>query len=394
MAHIRKKGTGRWQVRYRDPSGTERARTFRRKTDAERFLVTVETDKLRGTWTDPRLGKITVSEWMPTWQASRVHLRPSTRAGAESMLKNHVLPYFGTRQLGSVTPTDMQGFVAHLEEKGLASSTIRHNYLLVASLFSSALESDLIIRTPCRGIKLPPKSQTEMRFLTADEVDEVAAAIDEPYRALVLTAAYTGCRFGELTGLRVPRLDLLRRSLTITETLTDVRGQVSLAPPKTSAARRQVALPKFLSEELARHLSQWPPAADGFLFTAPEGGPVRRTNFRRRTWLPAVRASVGEPLRFHDLRHTHAAILIAQGEHPKVIQLRLGHSSIQITLDTYGHLFEGLDEAAAERLDATFLRTPADSSRTLAVQQRSRILPMNDGIPCGARDSSRRAGRI
>jgi len=120
-----------------------------------------------------------------------------------------------------------------------------------------------------------------------------------------------------------------------------------------------VALPKFLSEELARHISQWPPAADGFLFTAPEGGPVRRTNFRRRTWLPAVEASVGQPLRVHDLRHTHAAILIAQGEHPKVIQLRLGHSSIQVTLDTYGHLFEGLDEAAAERLDATFQRTLA-----------------------------------
>ena len=92
---------------------------------------------------------------------------------------------------------------------------------------------------------------------------------------------------------------------------------------------------------------------------------MRRTNFRRRTWLPAVRASIGEPLRFHDLRHTHAAMLIAQGEHPKVIQLRLGHSSIQVTLDTYGHLFEGLDEAAAERLDAAYLRTPADSSRTL-----------------------------
>ena len=148
-----------------------------------------------------------------------------------------------------------------------------------------------------------------------------------------------------------------------------MRGQVRLAPPKTSAARRQVALPNFLSEELARHLSQWPPGPDGFVFAAPEGGPLRRTNFRRRSWLPAVRASVDEPLRSHDLRHTHAAMLIAQGEHPKVIQLRLGHSSIQVTLDTYGHLFEGLDEAAADRLDAAFLRTPADSSRTLGVSR-------------------------
>ena len=93
--------------------------------------------------------------------------------------------------------------------------------------------------------------------------------------------------------------------------------------------------------------------------------PDMRTTIRTRNWLPATRASVGLPLRFHDLRHTHAAILIAQGEHPKVIQLRLGHSSIQVTLDTYGHLFEGLDEAAADRLDAAFMRTPANLSLNL-----------------------------
>jgi integrase len=283
------------------------------------------------------------------------------------LLRNHVLPYFGDRRLDSVVPTDIQGFVAHLEEKGLSASTIRLAYLIVAGLFSSALDSDLIARTPCRGIKLPRRTPIEMRFLTAEEVAEVADAIDAPYRALVLTAAYTGGRFGELAGMRVRRLDLLRRSLTVAETLSDVRGHVALAPPKTAAARRQVALPRFLVDELGRHLAQWPPGADGFVFTAPEGGPLRRTNFRRRTWLPAVRASVGEPFRFHDLRHTHAAMLIAQGEHPKVIQLRLGHSSIQVTLDTYGHLFEGLDEAAADRLDAAFLRTPADFSRTLDV---------------------------
>ncbi len=367
MAHIRKKGPRRWQVRYRDPTGSERARNFRRKSDAEKFLVTIEADKVRGTWTDPRLGRTTVAEWVPTWGASRVHLRASTRAGTESLMRNHVLPYFGTRRLDSVTPTEVQGFVARLEEKGLAASTIRQTYLLVAGIFGSAVESDLIARTPCRGIKLPARSPTEMRFLTATEVEEVADAIVPSYRALVLTAAYTGCRFGELAGLRVHRLDLLRRSLTVAETLSDVRGQVRLAPPKTAAARRQVALPKFLTRILAQHLSDWPPGPNRFVFTSPRGGPIRRTNFRRRAWLPAVRASVGEPLRFHDLRHTHAAMLIAQGEHPKVIQLRLGHSSIQVTLDTYGHLFEGLDQAAAERLDAALARTPADSSRTLGV---------------------------
>ena len=365
MAHIRKKGVGRWQVRYRDPSGEERARAFRRRVDAERFLVTVETDKLRGTWTDPRLEKTTVGEWAPTWQAGRVHLRPSTRISAESLLRNHVLPYFGSRRLGSVTQIDVQAFVIHLEEKGLSASTIRQAYLLIAGAFSSALESGLIARTPCRSIKLPPNTRKEMRFLSTDEVAEVADAIGSPYRALVLTAAYTGCRFGELAGLRTHRLDLAGRSLTVADSLSDINGHLGLTQPKTAAARRQIALPKLLTDELARHMTQYPPGPEGFVFSAPEGGPLRRRNFRRRVWLPAVEASVGQPLRFHDLRHTHAAILISQGEHPKVIQLRLGHSSIQVTLDTCGHLFEGLDEAAAERLDAIFLRTLADSSRTL-----------------------------
>jgi len=358
MAHIRRKGSGQWQVRYRDPSGIERARNFARKADAEKFLVTVEADKVRGMWSDPRLAKITVAEWLPTWQASRVHLRPSTRAMSESLLRNHVIPYFGDRRLGSVTPTDVQGFVAHLEEKGLAPSTIRQSYLLVGGLFSSALESDLIVRSPCRGIQLPKSAQNEMRFLTAEEVTDLAEVIDDRYRALVLTAAYAGCRFGELAGLKTHRLDLLRRSLTVAEALSEVRGQVRFAAPKTSAARRRVALPKFLADELAVHLAEWPSGSDGLVFTAPQGGPLLRRNFRRRTWLPAVRGSVGEPMRFHDLRHTHAAMLIAQGEHPKVIQNRLGHSSINVTLDTYGHLFEGLDEAAAERLDDLFSTTP------------------------------------
>jgi integrase len=117
-----------------------------------------------------------------------------------------------------------------------------------------------------------------------------------------------------------------------------------------------VSLPGFLCDALAEHIARYP-AASGFVFTSAEGGLIRWTNFRRRVWQPAVAASVGEPCRFHDLRHSHAALLIAQGEHPKVIQGRLGHASIGTTLDTYGHLFEGLDEAAADRLEDAYRRS-------------------------------------
>jgi integrase len=361
VAHVRRTPAGNWQVRYRDPAGIERARTFSRKGDAEKFMVTIEADKLRGLWSDPNLARTTINEWLPTWQTGRVHLRASTRESEASLLRNHVLPYFGTKRLGAVAPNDVQQFVASLQEKGLSPATIRLAYMIVQGMFSTAVESDLIPRSPCRGIKLPQSLPTEMRFLTTEEVSLLADAIDRQYRAFILTAAYTGCRFGELAGLRRHRLDLARRTLTVAESLTEVNGYVHVTPPKTAAGRRRIALPQGLCKELAEHLEEWPPSPDGLVFTAQRSGPLLNRNFRDRIWLPAVRASVGEPMRFHDLRHTHAAILIAQGEHPKVIQHRLGHSSIKITLDTYGHLFEGLDEAAAERLNVAFSMTLQDS---------------------------------
>jgi integrase len=190
-----------------------------------------------------------------------------------------------------------------------------------------------------------------MRFLEESEVERLTDAIDPRYRAFVLVGAYAGLRWGEAGGLTIDRLDLLRRSLTVARTLVDVRGHVSLGEVKTPASVRKVALPGFLVEELARHIEHYPPGAHQLVFTSPGNGPLRRTNWRRRAWTPAVRESVGEPLRFHDLRHSHAAMLIAQGEHPQVIRDRLGHRSIATTLNVYGHLFDGLDEAAAMRLD-------------------------------------------
>ena len=147
------------------------------------------------------------------------------------------------------------------------------------------------------------------------------------------------------------------------QSLAEVRGDFFFKSPKSAAGRRTVSLPAFIVQELTRHLADHEDAS-GLVFSAPTGGPIRRNNYRRRIWLPAVRASVGEPCTFHDLRHTHAALLIAQEEHPKVIQERLGHASIKTTLDTYGHLFDGLDEAAAERLNASWRSPGVDAAWT------------------------------
>jgi integrase len=274
-----------------------------------------------------------------------------------------VIPTLGDVAIGDLQPVHISQWVASLDVSGLAPATTRKAYQLLAAALASAVDNGIIPLSPCRKVKLPTLEAYEMRFLDPPEVNHLAEAIDAPYRAMVLTAAYTGLRFGELSALRPDRVDFLRKTIRIDESLAEIRGEFIFKGPKSAASRRTVSIPGFLVKEIAQQLAAYPDSS-GLLITAPGGGPIRRNNFRRRIWLPAVEASVGEPCTFHDLRHTHAAFLIAQGEHPKVIQSRLGHASIKITLDTYGHLFDGLDEAAADRLDETWRASLADAPLT------------------------------
>jgi integrase len=194
-----------------------------------------------------------------------------------------------------------------------------------------------------------------MQFASTDEIRKLSETIDPRWRVMVLTASYTGLRMGEISGLTSDQVNLLSRRLTVTRQLTESNGHIEFGPVKTKASRRTVTLPRFLCGELASHLAECPPSTAGLVFQAADGGPIRRSNWRRRVWIPAVSKAGLPGFRFHDLRHTHAAFLIAQGEHPKVIQSRLGHASITTTLNTYGHLFEGLDKAAADRLHDSWL---------------------------------------
>ena len=346
------------------PSGNYRARhrvkgvgltsadhTFTTKAAAEAWLIDQMSRLQRGAYADPALGRSTFAEWVPRWEATRVHLRPSSRAAAASLMRNHVDPFFGSRALSRVQVNEVEAFVSHLVAKGLAPATIRQAYLVARGVFDLAVRSKALASSPCQGVKLPRIERPELRVVSPAEIEDLVAAIAPRYRAMVLVGGYAGLRWGEAAALKDRQVNLLKRSLTVAKTLSDVAGVVTFTEPKTKASRRRIAIPRRLANGLAQHLEAFPPS-NGLLFSSPAGGPLRRTNFRRRQWLPAVAAAGLENVRFHDLRHSHAALLIAQGEHPKVIQSRLGHASITTTLDTYGHLFEGLDEDAADRLDA------------------------------------------
>jgi len=353
-----------WQARWRDPAGVERAKNFPRKVDAERYLISLESDKLRGRYSDPRLGKTRLVAWLIEWQSTRMNLSPATRLRDEASIRNHVVPELGDVPIGQIQPVHVAQWVLALNAKGLAPATTRKAYQLLSAALVAAVDNGLIPLSPCRNVKLPRLEKPEMRILESAEIKLLADVIDRRYRAMVLTAAYSGLRFGELCALRTERFDALRKTVRVEKNLSEVGGDFIFKSPKSEASRRTVSAPEFLVEEIAQHLATHPDES-GLIFTAPGGGPIRRANFRRRIWKPAVETSVGEPCTFHDLRHTHAALLISHGEHPKVIQERLGHASIKTTLDTYGHLFDGLDEAAADRLDASWHDSDADSMRTL-----------------------------
>jgi integrase len=368
---IHESGRTSWQARWRDPAGEQRSKNFDRRVDAGRHLTTVEARKLAGTYVDPRAGRLKLGEFAERTTLGWLNRRDSTKARDDSYLNSLVLPSFANTSLGAVHPTDIQEWVARLDADGYSPATIRKAYQLLGRIFSDAVQAGLIVRSPCLTITLPRVESSEMRFLSPDEIGHLADTIDPRFRAMVLTVAYTGCRFGEISALDLNHYQPSRRLIQIDRSLSEVRGHLSFSEPKTPAARRAITIPTWLPEVLAEHISTYPAGSNGLIFAAPEGGPIRRNTFRSRFWLPAVADSVGPPMRFHDLRHSHVALLIQQGTHPSVIAARLGHTSVKTVLDVYGHLSEGLDRDAADTLEPPWSDSDVDAMWTRHQERRN-----------------------
>lgn len=253
MGSIRKAPSGKWQARYRDALGRQRSRSFSSKSAARTYLNGVETELERGDWIDPNAGRITLAEYVEEWVKGEAHLRPSSRANLDSRLRLHVLPAFGDHPLSAITPAEVRRWVAELTTK-LSAGGVASTYRTLARILGTAEVEGRIRRTPCVGIRLPKQTgHTEMHFLTPAEVAKLAGTVEERYRALIFTAAYTGMRWGELAGLNVKRLDLQSGTVRVVEAQTEVNGHVAIGPTKTGA-HRSIALPPFLVEMLRSHI--------------------------------------------------------------------------------------------------------------------------------------------
>jgi integrase len=362
---VRKLPSGRWQARWRDASNDLLAapQTFATKSDASRWLAETEADIARGQWIDPRRSSMTFSDFADEWWRATTHLRLSTRTSYEYLLRSYLRPGFGSVPLSRITPLNVQAWRADLMTSGLAPNTVAKAYRLLARILRAAVNADYLAKSPCILRGASADEIPEMRFATAQQVEALANVVPDRDRALIYVAAYSSLRFGELAGLRRRDVNPLLRTVAVVQQITEVRGQVIVGPPKTASSRRTVQLPDFVAAILEEHLVRFSDeSVDGLVFPSADGGPLRRSNFRSRVWLPATKACGVPGLRFHDLRHTGSTLAAASGAPLKALMQRMGHTTVGAAL-RYQHVIDGQQQAIADYLDnlARVAATPVES---------------------------------
>lgn len=370
----RQKGTG-WRVQYRTADGDQRSATFDLKRDAERFLSERDAQIRTGTYIDPHRTRTNVREWTEQWLASLGHVKATTLERYTSVAYKHVLPRWGDHNLDKLSHLAVSTWLTELHAGGQSAASIQKIHRVLSLILDSAVREGRLPRNVAQGIQLPRVARKEHPYLTHAQVDDLAHECgfpstvskhrppaereNETNRLVVLFLAYTGVRWGEMAALTVRNLNLETRRATIATSVTPVQGKGLVWSTPKSGKRRDVPIPRFLAEDLRRHIASKHP--DEIVFTGVRGGAVMRVATFRRPFDAAAEA-IGVPgLRIHDLRHTAASLAIASGAEVKVVQQMLGHTSATMTLDLYGHLYpDRLNEVsdAMEAARATQIRRP------------------------------------
>jgi len=350
---VRKLPSGRYQVRYRvDGQELLAPSTFRTKSDATAWLAAVRADLERGTWVDPDAGRITLEVYAWRWLAERPKLRPRTLELYEGELRLHILPSLGQVELRHLTSSRVRAWHAELVGRGRPGATTTAKcYRLLRAILSTAVEDEVIVKNPCVLKGAGVERSAERPVATVQQVYAIADVIEPRFRGLVLLAAFTGVRLGELRGLRRDRLDLVSGTVRIVEQVQELAdGTLLVGEPKSDAGRRTVALPEVLIPELEAHLKKWAaPGPKGLVFSGVRDEPFRRATFYT-AWRRATCEAGVDGLHFHDLRHTGNTLAAATGASTKELMARLGHSSPRAAL-IYQHASRDRDSVIASALN-------------------------------------------
>jgi integrase len=357
---IYQRANGSWCATFAVGYGTDGKRKRRTVFGETKVAVQEKLRKLADTAThlkgiEPQ--KIKVGEYLDRWlrDAAKTQVRATTYVNYEGVVRNHIKPYIGGLQLAKLTAMNIHGLYSSMAEAKKSADTIRLVHAVLHRSMKQAVRWRLIPYNIAADVDKPKAPKADITPLDAAQVTKLLKAAEgDRFEALYILAVTAGMRSGELFGLQWADVDLKEKAIMVRHSLQELKGRLTLTEPKTSRGRRRIELPQMAVDALVRHKARMLKEGFGaveYVFCNYSGGPLRRSHFQTGEFKPILRAAKLPVIRFHDLRHTSATLLLSQGVHPKVVQERLGHSQISVTLDTYSHVLPTMQVEAAGKFD-------------------------------------------
>jgi integrase len=367
---IRKLPSGRYQARYPGPDGVMRPAddTFATKTEADTWLTMKEAEILDGDWIDPDASEILIPDYAATWIEERPGLRPKTVVNYRSLLRCHIAPHLATVTVGELTLARVRRWRTKLLDSGTGPVATAKAYRFLRAVMNTAVDDGLIKRNPCRIRGAGSENSPERPVLSVAQVYALADAVGLRYRALILLAAFSSLRWGELVALRPEDIDLDACTVRVTRQLNKPGAAPVFGPPKSRAGRRVVDFADLIVPDLRKHLRSVSPGA--LAFTSAEGTALSNTNFRRRVWGPALSAVGLEGTHIHDLRHTGNQFTANAGANPRELMARMGHDSPRAAL-IYMH--------SSDKRQRDLADTVAKAARAELAQSKKDKRPVRSG---------------
>lgn len=353
MAQVTKYQTAngtRYRVRFRtrDRRQTDK-RGFKTKAEAKAFAAEVEVSMAKGEYVAPSLGRIAVGALAPDWLERKQHATaPSHYRMLESAWRVHVAPRWASVPVADIDQRGIESWITGLVRSGAGATTVLRAHGVLSGILADAVKDKRLAVNPAKGVdNLPRKTARRHVYLSAADVARLA---DEsgPHRALVLTLAYTGLRWGEAIALRVRDVEFLRRRLSVHENAVQLGVEHAVGPTKGRVAR-SVPVPAFVLDELSVQCAGKAP--EDLVFSAPGDGYLPRPKSDGGWFAAAVKLAGVQTITPHDLRHTCASLAVSAGVNVLALQRMLGHKSAKVTLDTYSDLFDADLDAVAAALD-------------------------------------------
>lgn len=331
------------------------------KRDAEKRLAELLHQFDTGAYMKP--GKTTLADYLEQWlkDYAKRHLSPRGFERYQGIIRRHFIPALGKLPLTQLKPEHLQKHYTETLDSGLNQNTVRYHHAVMHIALETAVKWGLVSRNPADAVSPPRVKRPTMQTWTESEVTcFLEAARGSPYYALFYTALFTGARRSELLALTWRDIDFIFGQIHINRSLHHLKdGSYVFTQPKSEHSRRTIALPPSAFMVLDEHRKAREAQSlllgsqlkdTDLVFSTLEGKPYR-PNTITNAWRTLAKKCGVNVIRFHDARHTHASLMLKQGIHPKIVQERLGHSSIEMTLDIYSHITPGLQATAAAKFD-------------------------------------------